>query len=415
MIQMPEKVESEAGVIYKIIDEYRQRIGEALLIEMSHIRERAEQEANAIVAKANEESATIIARAKQEAAQITAQGTSESERIIAEVRKQAEQLIGEADDRIRKETRERTRRETERVIKAARDEADKIIVRARHTAAEEAKKENEQLLKANAELKQKLAREVEEARKIVHSEAEQIITSVRETAEREAEKESGIIIAEARKTAGQIIEEVREKAQREHDQLVEGSISEAKRKSEQEAAQIISEARQTADRIVAQATSKIHTELDESARLLVEVRQRLGQVMVTAEKEPKKPEARSEESVRAAPEEKRERAPARNIGLEAATAAGDNGNGRVYQGRLELFMAPPIDFKQMASFEKHLLKVPHLRLVGKGTFADGKTWAEVEITEPMPLLELLKGMPPVKEVVGSTKNIIVALRAAEAA
>ncbi len=63
MIQMPEKVESEAGVIYKIIDQYRQRIGEALLIEMSHIRERVEQEANAIVAKANEESATIIAQA----------------------------------------------------------------------------------------------------------------------------------------------------------------------------------------------------------------------------------------------------------------------------------------------------------------------------------------------------------------
>jgi len=388
MIQSAERIEPEVDRTRRILDEYRQyrqRKFQNLDDEINWMRMIAEEESISVTTQANQESAAITATACDEAEQVVAgekdKASVESDRIIAEARRQAEQIS-----------------------------------------------------KASAEMKQKLSREVEEIRKDIHAEAEQIIMAAVETAREQAQKESDAIVAKARKTAEDIVLEA-ERAQKERNQLLADSVIEARRKSGLEAAQIIAEARQTAERIVAEASSKVRVEMKEPSRLIAGMKQRLGRVIEATVKESRKPDSEPGKPARAAGKKDNaaetgpvavankkevrahamETEPVRAADKAAhsrAAAAGaiavKEDNGRTYQGRLELFMAPSPRVDQIANFEKYLLQMPHLRLVGKGSSADGKTWTEVEISEPLPLLEFLKRMPLVKDVMGSTDNITVA-------
>ena len=53
--------------------------------------------------------------------------------------------------------------------------------------------------------------------------------------------------------------------------------------------------------------------------------------------------------------------------------------------------------------------MPQLKVIGKGGSSAGN-WAEIEVTEALPLLKMLKKMAPVKEAVEHGNNIIVALK-----
>ncbi len=377
MIQSAERIEPEVDRTRGILDEYRQRKFQNLDDEINWMRAIAEKESISVTTQANQELVAITATARDEAAQVIAgekdKASVESDRIIAEARRQAEQIS-----------------------------------------------------KAGAEMKQKLSREVEEIRKI--------IMAAVETAREQAQKESDAIVVKARKTAEDIVLEA-ERAQKERNQLLADIVIEARRKSELEAAQIIAEARQTAERIVAEASSKVRVEMKEPSRLIAGMKQRLGRVIKATVKESRKPDNEPGEPARAAGKKDNaaetgpvavankkevrahamETEPVRAADKAAhsrAAAAGaiavKEDNGRTYQGRLELFMAPSPRVDQIANFEKCLLQMPHLRLVGKGSSADGKTWTEVEISEPLPLLEFLKRMPLVKDVMDSTDNITVA-------
>ena len=64
---------------------------------------------------------------------------------------------------------------------------------------------------------------------------------------------------------------------------------------------------------------------------------------------------------------------------------------------------------QNRNFEEQLLKIPHLRLIAKGGSADGETWANVELDEPLCIVKLLKEIPTVKTVFGHKDRVIVSL------
>ena len=72
---------------------------------------------------------------------------------------------------------------------------------------------------------------------------------------------------------------------------------------------------------------------------------------------------------------------------------------------------PPIDSNQLVTLEKLLLQVPNLQVIGQGGSDDGRSWAEVNCVEPLPMVMILKQMPPVKEVAAYGSNIIIALKA----
>ena len=63
-----------------------------------------------------------------------------------------------------------------------------------------------------------------------------------------------------------------------------------------------------------------------------------------------------------------------------------------------------------AKYEKLLTEVPDLHLMGDGGSSDGSNWLEIELNQSIPLVSMLKQMPPVKKVASHGNNIIVALK-----
>jgi len=68
----------------------------------------------------------------------------------------------------------------------------------------------------------------------------------------------------------------------------------------------------------------------------------------------------------------------------------------------------------MDMIEKPLLRLPNLRLIGRGGSSDGTTWVKIELGEPLPILKILKQMLPVKEAVAYGNNIVISLNARQA-
>ena len=65
----------------------------------------------------------------------------------------------------------------------------------------------------------------------------------------------------------------------------------------------------------------------------------------------------------------------------------------------------------MMKLEAQLYEVPNLRLVSVGGSAAGDTKIVVIIDKPLPLVSILREMPPVKSVGKKGENIQVALAA----
>jgi vacuolar-type H+-ATPase subunit H len=118
MARVQEPLDSTVTEMERIIQEYRERIVQALETDCSRMKEEAESESNQIIARAQEdaeravtqarqaarvESERIIAGAKEEAAKITRksreEAQQESARVVSETREKTSQIISEAVER----------------------------------------------------------------------------------------------------------------------------------------------------------------------------------------------------------------------------------------------------------------------------------------------------------------------------
>ena len=103
-----------------------------------------------------------------------------------------------------------------------------------------------------------------------------------------------------------------------------------------------------------------------------------------------------------------------NIELETSDVFDEEDERKTYEGKLEIDIVPPIDFSQLINLEKLLRKVPNLQVLGRGGSDDGRSWAEVECSKPLPIVTILKQMSPVKEVAAHSNHIIIALKEKQA-
>ena len=81
-----------------------------------------------------------------------------------------------------------------------------------------------------------------------------------------------------------------------------------------------------------------------------------------------------------------------------------------YEGRVKIDIAPPIDIEQIGILGEYLAKTPNLKVLQKGEAEDGSAWIEIDLLTSTPLLDLLRKIPDVKDVVGCKSYIIVALK-----
>ena len=423
-------LQSQVDELEKVLSQYRLGIAQALEKDLekekARLKELAENQAGQIIAGAQRESALITARAQQQADQTLAQARDQANGkvalLLAEAQQKADQILAAAEDRAKREARDRVQKELDRITKESKEEALKLVAAARQVSEEtagsiitEARKEADRLTRKNMddarreveasakttlELKVKAERDIEEIRRRAQMEADQITNEARENARKSDKKEVVGIIAEAKQKAEQIINDARTRAQKEREQVIASVITESRQRAELEAAQVLTEARQKAEKLIAEARFKVRAELEKSVMLAVGAQQKLGRAIELAQSEMVLPGKNGN---------------GRNHEAEAKIAATTpDDEEKSYKGRLELDILPPIDFNQIAALEKLLLQVPQLKIVGKGGSSAGN-WAEIEVVEPIPLLKILKRMPPVKEVVEHGSNIIVALRARQPA
>ena len=85
-------------------------------------------------------------------------------------------------------------------------------------------------------------------------------------------------------------------------------------------------------------------------------------------------------------------------------------SAELYKGVVTLSIMPPVDLGQIKSLEESLQQAPDLRLVLVGGSPANGTEMVISAENPIPLMDILTGMPPVAQVTKKGKNIQVTLK-----
>lgn len=417
MVASAEKLNPEVGETESLIEDFKQKVIQSLERERSQIRDTAEKNAKLILTKAYQESANVTAKSHEESKRLLEgaklRAAQEVETIVSQARARADQLVNDAEDICRREAREKTRKEIENLLRSAREESGKVVSKAlleakeqaaatARTTAEEAEKAAAKMTREATDLKQKASATLADAQKKAAEAKTQLLETARKSAIEKAEKEAAEIIAQASA-----------QGEKERKLLIANALVEARHNADLEATRMLNKAKQEADDFIREAKNKVNGQIEESSRLMLEIQQRMHQMIGTAVQQPAgapvakppkdTPAARSSLSV-----EKENRANQLQEGEDSSTYDETN---KTYQGRLKIDIAPPVDGDQVTQLEQYLLKTPNIKVLGKGGAEDGSAWLDMEAVKPVPLVEILKKVPAVKDVVGAKSYIIVALRA----
>lgn len=262
-------------------------------------------------------------------------------------------------------------------LQTAREEANNII--------NDAKKEAQDITREIKDLRQKTATELAEAQNKTAEAIEQILANARKAATEKAEKEAFEITAEAK---------IRVQREREH--LLAEALAEAKTAAETESTRILEKARREAEDIVNATKNKVRVQIEESGRLMLEIQQKIQQVIQVAGIDVKVTKALTSVELM-------------NNKRELNCASSDD-ESQTYQGELRIDIAPPVDKEQLGILEQYLSKTSGLRVISLGQSEDGSAWIKINSENPMQLLGILRKMPNVKDVVGCKSYVIVALK-----
>ncbi|HSW57936.1 MAG TPA: hypothetical protein VLH15_06010 [Dehalococcoidales bacterium] len=395
-------------------------------------REEASKNAQKILQNAQEEGLTILANAKNEASNKVRQFTETAEKQADEIKNIASQLHRQALEELDKARKLKTsaQEEAAEIIANAKSEAEKL---ARQTL-ESAEKQAEEQKNTAGQLLRKAQEELNQTQSIVSQAVARAVAECRQNALKQAETE-----------AAEYIRKAKVEAQKDLDNLISSAIAEATLQSQSEKEQILAQAGKEADSILEQARAEVRQKIEDSSALLLEYCKKIEQVFASQiNKEPKtipveiKPasveaklpviETKSVQTVGIETAksgevnkeyiENKEKPPAPVV--QSNSVAGDAQNkinnlfgqegGQNYNGKLKIDIAPPADSEQINELESHLVKSANLRVLARGGAADGSAWLELDISQPLPLLNVLRKIPCVKEVVGARSYIIAALK-----
>ena len=117
-------------------------------------------------------------------------------------------------------------------------------------------------------------------------------------------------------------------------------------------------------------------------------------------------QAAKERAKREAKEAKRAEKAEKKVRKEAEQVSAE-----LYEGIVKLAIASPVDYEQMKELNEYLRQVQDLRLVlVEGSVEEG-TKIVVSAEKPILLVNVLRGIPPVEQVVKKGKEIQVTLKA----
>lgn len=390
-----EPPEPKASGADTLIQEYRERIAQALETEKNGLRAQAEKYSSQIIARAEEQSVAMVAAAREEAQQIIAasrrQAAEDSSKRIADAQQEAERLVKEAERRAEDKAREKTKTEAQRIITKAQEEASKTLEQAR----QEAKTESD---KITADSRREAARVVADARESAYAEARQ-----------ETER---VVFETGEKTADamiEVIERGREQAKSEFARVASG----AKSKAEGEITRLLNQVTKSLEQIIGETEGSIEADFDDLAAIVAETRERLQPDPDASGMQPS-PSAKdaADAPAPASPASRKTRI-ALPIGDRKRAPAKDKGEPRLYNGCLNLAVSPPFDRMQLRSIQSGLAQVPGLRILSTGGYTEGEQGMmkyTIDLEQPTPLLEILRAMPAVGDVASQKGDVAITLK-----
>jgi vacuolar-type H+-ATPase subunit H len=361
MAKQDTKTQSQRDEFSRIFDEYRAKID-----EISRKAAKTPSAGEADAGKNLEDLETTVSRLQPrkviKSADLISAVDIEAEETIQAAKRRAQQIIDEAEERSRKEASKKTQSQVEKIISKAKKDAEDIIEQARQAT----EKESHDIV-AGAK-----------------AEAERFIREITEKCRRETLLQSNRAIDRAREKADQMLTEIISCCQ---------GISLM-------ANEIVSKTRQTIDEFEA----KLQKDILELTKAIAEAQQKLEEFTVIAQKE--------KEEVISAPADKMlpMETPTLSVRVLGTKSNGHDGTQTLFSGQVEMKSASStFDYQYLKNLKKYLVHIPNINYVQE--YASEKEISIVfELTEPLPLLEILRNVPMVDKVNADTDDISVVFK-----
>jgi len=285
------------------------------------------------------------------------QPVKESEKILKEARKQAQKIIDEAEERAKKEARKKTQAQVDKLLARAQQQAEDLVSQARKLVEEER----------------------DAAITATKNHMESILTDITEQARRETLQKSTQTINNAREEAEKMTAEVAA-AGMEINRLI----------------------RDTAERMrqhVSDIEARLQAESTELSRLIAESQLKIERI--TAAVQPPEPAGQGTAASGATPAGHK-----LMMRVLGDRSNGKNGTEPLFFGQIEVRAdSTSLDYTYFKNLKKYLVKVPGIKHLQES--ASEKDFSALfDITEPLPLLELLRQMPLVEQVLNETAHDI---------
>jgi F0F1-type ATP synthase membrane subunit b/b' len=287
----------------------------------------------------------------------------EAQEIILAARRRAQQIVDEAEEKSRKEASKKTQSQVEKIITKARKEAEEMVAQARQATEKESS-------------------EIAAAAK---QEAERLIREITERCRRETQTQSNRAIDEARGKADRMMNAIVTSCKE-----ISGMVSE-----------IVTRTRQTMDEFEA----KMQTDVGELAKAIAEAQQKLQEITTYALKE--------REEVKPAPVSKKTEiieTPTLAVKILGAKSNGQHGTQPLFSGQVEMkSISASFDYQYLKNLKKYLVHIPNIRYVQE--YASEKEISVLfELKEPLPLLEIIRNVPQVDEIITDADNISITFK-----
>jgi hypothetical protein len=358
------KTQPQRDEFSRIFDEYRAKID-----EISHKTVKTQPQAGAegdeFTAEELDDLEMTIARQAKRAGKANALisvADVEAEETILAAKRRAQQIIDEAEEKSKKEASKRTQSQVEKIIAKSKKDAEEIIALARQAT----------------------------------------------------EKESNDIVATAKQETEQLIREITEKCRRDTQTQANRAIDGAREKADKLMTEIIiscqgislmvneivTRTRQTIDEFEA----KLQTDVNELAKSIADAQQRLQEFNTIAAKE--------KEEVGLVPVKAPQTVEMLTL---AVRILGTQTNGQhdkepLFSGQVEMkSISPSFDYQYLKNLKRYLVLIPNINSVQEHA-SEKESSILFELTEPLPLLQILRNIPMIDTVSNDAGNISIVFK-----
>jgi F0F1-type ATP synthase membrane subunit b/b' len=361
MAKSETKTPTQKDEFSRIFDEYRAKID-----EISR-KTRGEEAADGATSEDADNLEVTVSRLQPKrvikSADLISLADMEAEETILAAKRRAQQIIDEAEEKSKKEAGKKTQGQVEKIIAKAKKDAEEMIAQVR----EATERESNEIVAA------------------AKQETEQLIKEITEKCRRETQEQSNRAIDRARGKADQMMTEIIVCCQ---------GISLM-------ANEIITRARQTIDEFEA----KLQKEIGELAKAIAEAQQKLQEYNSIAQKE--------KDEVGLAPVNKNAEpleAPKLSVRVLGTKSNGHDDTQPLFCGQVEMkSISSTFDYQYLKNLKRYLVHIPNINYVQE--YASEKEISIVfELTEPLPLLEILRNIPMVDEVNADTDDIRIVFK-----